>query len=603
MKKTIFSIIIIFAALSTLYAIPAKRGMITYTQPDGSKISLYNHGDEWFHYLTDENGRYFRQAEDGFFKEIPEAEFRSFAQKAAERSAEMRQKRMSAYHAGEHPAMGKKHFLVILVQFSDQSFITPNAGQVFHGMMNQAGFSDYGATGSARDYFYENSHGLFEPLFDVFGPVTLPHNVAYYGGNDNGGYDKHPEEAVIDGIKALQDQLQDLSKYDNDSDGKVDVVYMYYAGFGEADGGSADTIWPHQWYLSSAGKSLSINGIAIDKYACSNEIAAYNNKIVGIGAPVHEFSHALGLPDFYDTDYETNGQSAGLFSFSVMDGGTYNNDSQTPPYYNIVERIMLGWVEEKEVLKPIAAEGLVTIPPINENIAYYTTTDMDGEYFLYECRTNTGWDSYLPGYGMLVYHADKSQRTVKLANYSTSAYNLWGPHLGLNSINENGKHPCFYIVPAADQSNLFFGYEYYEPGGFYYYNDSKNPQIPFPGSKKVNYYTPLSWNEVKGPFNLENITFDGNKVTFTAMEQILPLDYHVIANPGKGVYALGDSFKFALESSGLDDPKSVEWYFDEVMAHGSSIVLSSPGHHTIEAIILLNDGSKQVIDLEIEVKG
>ena len=202
--------------------------------------------------------------------------------------------------------------------------------------LNKPGYSDNGATGSARDYYYDNSNGVFEPIFDVYGPIKLSQNMAYYGANDSSGNDKNPEQAVKEACQAI-DNIVDFSNYDLDGDGEVDLVYMVYAGKGEADGGSSNTIWPHQWNLSSAGVNLILDGKTVDRYACGSELNG-SGSIDGLGTICHEFGHAMGLPDFYDTDYDTNGQGRTLLDYSLMDSGSYNNDGWTPPYLNMEER-------------------------------------------------------------------------------------------------------------------------------------------------------------------------------------------------------------------------------------------------------------------------
>ena len=93
----------------------------------------------------------------------------------------------------------------------------------------------------------------------------------------------------------------DFSLYDNNSDNTVDFVYILYAGYGEADGGASNTVWPHAYSLTEAGTSLALGGKKIDKYACSNEISYLSKQHDGIGTFCHEFSHVLGLPDLYNT--------------------------------------------------------------------------------------------------------------------------------------------------------------------------------------------------------------------------------------------------------------------------------------------------------------
>ena len=603
-KKILLSLVLLLTALS-LSAIPARPGRRNFVQPDGSVIALTVHGDEWGHWLTDAQGRTVRKGADGFYRPVPEYQAQALRRQAATRRAQAR-KRQST-RAGGHIALGQKRFLVVLVQFPDRAFTTANAQTAFSNLMNQAGYSANGATGSARDYYSQNSKGVFEPFFDVYGPVTVSHEMAYYGGNDENGNDTRPEEAVYEACKLLDSGI-DYSRYDNDGDGKVDLVFMYYAGYGEADYSDEDTIWPHQWELSNAGRSLTLDGKRVDSYACSNELRGYGDlegRMVAIGTACHEFGHAMGLPDFYDTDYDTNGIAGGLIGFSTMDSGAYNNDGATPPYFNIEERIILGWLDES-ALQEFPKSGNYTLDAVYENKAYKTPTDLDGEYFVYECRDDSGWDACLPAHGLLVYHVDKSSRKVRTQDYGQiPAAELWSNWEATNSINENGSHPCFYVVPAIDQDNLKYGFVYLNEYGSSYFDSEGEglaANIPFPGAGKVKTYTAKSWNGVASDISLSNINYAGGKASFAVtMPSSYSLDYYTIKNPGKGSYQAGSTFALELNEVADRPYSSVAWRLDGVQVSGSSLTLTA-GAHCIEAVITLRDGKRQVVALDINVR-
>lgn len=591
MKKIItvlFASLFFVAAL----AVPARRGLFPHTQPDGSTIMIQKHGDEFCHWTTDASGRLVEKDAQGYYRPADASRLETRKAAARIRRTALNNSRRMPRKAGI--ASGQKHFLVILVEFSDVHFASSTANQDFTNLLNQQGYNVNGGTGSARDFYYDNSGGAFEPIFDVYGPVTLTNNQAYYGGNDSNGDDKAPEKAVQEGCQALNSSVN-FAQFDNDNDGEVDLVFMYYAGEGEADGGSEDCIWPHQWELSSARISLTLDGKKIDKYACTNEIV--DGAMCGIGTACHEFGHAMGLPDFYDTDYSTNGLSAGMFFFSTMDSGSYNNDGKTPPYFTVEERIMLGWITESS-FREFTKSGSYTIPSVANNIAYKTPTDKNGEYFVYECRGGNGWDAGLPSNGLIVTHVDKSSRSVSLSSGSSTAASLWSDWQTYNSINENGSHPCCYVVPAPEQSNLMYGYKYYSQYQDYYYSSSYDPKIPFPGSENVRTYTAKSWNGVNSDIQLSNISYSNNQVTLYATVPSFNLNYNAIANPGNGVYATGSNFALSLEESEAQPVSSVAWYFDDEPVSGSSVSLSA-GSHIVEAHLTLADGTTQILELSI----
>ena len=587
MRKYVFlALVTLFCGFQMMDAVPARPGKFTVTQPDGTRMVLQRHGDEWGHWMTDALGRMVRQDENGFYRVVSDAEAATVLQQASTRRNARRNAQEPMRSKARKSVRGQRHFLVILVEFSDLSFKEDDPNQAFTDLMNEPGYSVSGGTGSARDYYSDNSHGDFEPVFDVYGPVKLKNKYSYYGKNDSWGNDTCPEDAVIEGCQGLDDQI-DFSRYDSDGDGVVDLVFMYYAGYGEADSSDSNSIWPHQWGISSAGKELILDEVRIDSYACSNEIVGYgalSGQMTGIGTACHEFGHAMGLPDFYDTDYETNGEAGALYSFSVMCAGAYNNEGRTPPYFNYEERMLLGWVKESDYLE-FKTTGDYTIPPIDENVAYRTFTDMDGEYFIYENRTKTGWDRHIPGAGMVVYHVDKSSRVVSSGYWSVTAYDLWNNWTWSNSINAYGSHPCFYIIPAANQTSLN------------YYSER---QIPFPCGD-VNTYVPKSWNGVEGNVTFSEIAFSGGLVTLHARVFTGDLDYVTITDAGS--YKAGDRFNFGLtyNEEEVEAPAVVEWYFDDEPVRADSVTLTR-GAHVVEAVLTLSDDSRSVLTLEIEAE-
>lgn len=501
-------------------AVPAKPGPFQYTQPDGSVVTLERHGDEFLNWTTlYGTQRVVELDENGFWRpsQISEAS----REAARLRRQTVGEQRLQILHTRSRSnvsmTQGSRHIPVFLVEFPDKNFSVENPADSFSAMLNQPGYSGNEGTGSVQDYFMDNSHGRFQPIFDVYGPVMLPNEMAYYGKNRSGqGTDIRPELALFDACVILADQV-DFSIYDADGDGFVDMTLFYYAGYSEAEGASTNTIWPHQYTVqassSNEARNTRFNGKRLGNYFCTAELkGTQGTKQCGIGPTCHEFSHSLGLPDFYDTDYEKNGECMGLTSFSLMDGGCYLNESRTPPYLNAEERVMLGWMAEEEVLD--LTSGTVSFPAIQNNVAYISYCSVEGEYYLYECRDASGWDAYLPE-GMLIYHADKSM-DHRVGN--TTAYDLWNNWRYSNAINAYGNHPCFYVVPAADPNN-------------FNYKGSLSRWV-FPGASNVKSFSPKDWDGNSCGVSLSNISYADGKVSFSATVDNTRSIRGKIVNPG-----------------------------------------------------------------------
>jgi len=299
--------------------------------------------------------------------------------------------------------LGKRRGLVILAEFTDQQFKAENSQQKYDKILNAKGYtSSEGFRGSVADYFLDQSNGQFELTFDVVGPFTTHHDYSYYGSNDNEGYDLLPHEMVIEMCQAADDFV-DYADYDWDGDGEVDEVFVVYAGKGESDGGKVTTIWPHMWTLDEAmGETITLDGMIINTYACANELDA-RGALNGIGTFCHEFSHCLGLPDFYST---IGSNESVMGSFDVMDQGLYNGGGFCPPSYTAYEKMVCGW-QMPIVLgnEDVYVDGIVPISENGQTYIIYNDAWPD-EYYTIENRQTTGWDKSFPASGLLILHVD-----------------------------------------------------------------------------------------------------------------------------------------------------------------------------------------------------
>ncbi len=437
MKRLLFIAVVSLFPLCHIYAVPAKRTVFTTVQPDGSEIMIQKHGDEHFHYVTTERGDIIVKDSTGLYTyarveggeilptgtRVREGEpAPSCAVGAGSVNAElalMRSRSISA-RAGrgvstksafvERNPAGKG--LVLLVNFADVKFVTTDANGAFGEMLNSEGYSENGATGSAVDYFRASSSGEYNPHFDVFGPYDLDREMSYYGGNDRSGNDTHPDQMVVDALAKLmadQSAAVDMADYDADNDGKIDFVFVYYAGHNEAEGAGDETIWPHSWvvYPYNVEGGVQFGGKRVETYACTSELKGNGgSNMCGIGTFCHEFSHVLGLPDLYTTNGATHKT---LDSWDVMDYGPYNNNGRTPPLFSAYERFFMGWLTP-EILNSDGDYRLEELGTSNRAylVSWDGTHNLDGlspypeTFYMLEYRAREGWDTYLPGAGMMV---------------------------------------------------------------------------------------------------------------------------------------------------------------------------------------------------------
>ena len=496
MKKLLLSLTLLLLTLST-FAVPAYRGWQTKSQPDGTTIQVRLIGDEFYHYWQDQEGNVVKCDSLGYWR-VVESQPTPATIKARRQASAMLQSRPKK-------AVGSVNLaprgLVILVNFKDTKFNAANTQSDMDDLMNSISYTDNGATGSVRQFFSDQSDGQYKPDFNVIGPVTLTNNVAHYGSNDASGNDVLPGDMVVEACSIANASYGvNFTQYDHDSDGYVDFVYLIYAGKGEADGGAANTIWPHSWDVYSAAVSgyasfnesqyyarATFDGKRVLNYACSGELNGRSGARAGIGTIAHEFGHVIGLPDLYDIDYGQNYEDeATPGAWHIMDGGSYNNDGKTPPNYTIYDKYFLGW---KTPINPgVTAQNLSLIAngqsgyqgyQIASSNSLLTATNTNTVYYI-ENRQQSGWDAHVPGHGLVIWKI----------MYSQSVWEANGPNATPGTIR--------YAVVSASGATTGIG----------------TSADPFPGTKKKT-----RWEGVSSK-PLLNITEKNGIISLSYIEEV-----------------------------------------------------------------------------------
>lgn len=376
--------------------------------------------------------------------------------------------------------IGEVTLPVIMVEFSDVKLQETSTIDKLSRQLNEEGYADYDykkgmtkikANGSVRDYFLCQSGGMFRPYFEVVAKVTLNHPLAYYfGDKSETSKDTNTTECIKDAIAAAQAQGVDFSKYitnDNRASGTmtakgVPMVSCICAGYSQAGVGEQlyqynndktgrDMLWPHFTRLydtASQSYGITVGGIRFMSYFVGNELygelaMGNDNKVYiayttiqGPGVFVHEFGHALGLPDFYCTNGKVTQGTPNYWS--MMDSGPYYKNGFTLISYNAYERILCGWMRYTELGN---TPGQYTLYPFGyqdapENAvnAYVVKNPANNsEYYLLENR-QSGNDKYCTsdfGSGLLIYHV--------CFNYTNWEY---------NEVNNNSSALGYSVLPA-----------------------------------------------------------------------------------------------------------------------------------------------------------
>lgn len=513
-KKFLWVCLFVVAGVMTASAIPAHPRPMDVTQSDGSKLTVRLVGDEFYHRTMTTDGYTLLQRSNGDYVYAVESGSTLVASDVVAHNPMMRNaselsmltklqkgltdKKLAAQGKAMHASRDqlnasirtdyqKFRGLLILINYNDRTF--NYGGDYFEAMMNQKDYTGYyrtdgsfvPCTGSARDYYYDNSMGLFDPEFDVVGPVTVNYSCTSPNGTS-------VASMFISAIDALNPVI-DFSRYDGDEDGVVDMIYFVVAGYtSNFSGNNSGYLWPHQstlYYYTSQ----RYDGVYLGRYSCSGEIYGWEDYGYtdpdGIGTICHEFTHALGLMDLYDTNYDQNGQANDPGEWDIMAGGSYMDDSHTPVGFSLWERYRLGFADPVEIDEKRAGYSLEALN--TSNTGYWIASPNENEFFMLENRQQTGWDTYLPGHGMLITRVEYNQ-------YAWSR----------NTINANASHMYYELLRAGNLTG-------------------SNPSDPFPGTNQVtainNLTTPslLTWSGQANEYGLDNIAENDGIITFNVV--------------------------------------------------------------------------------------
>jgi M6 family metalloprotease-like protein/uncharacterized repeat protein (TIGR01451 family) len=509
----------IFSLPTSGLSAPVFPQPITVEQPDGTEITLIPFGNEWINgYETPEGFTVVQDKKTGFWHyakrnaggELVPSLYRVGIDKPLGLPRHVRpapqaeQGPASQGEQGPAPAYiepaaqapwpgtsGTQAVLVILVEFSDQSSVGSTAAE-WHD-------SFFGATGSVTDYYNEASYGdlTLVPAAETFtDTVGGEVNDGIIGWLDM-GYD-HPntQGSITDDNRKLTydalvaaDSYIDYSTYDTNADGYItpDELHLVIvaAGYETSYGGTTyactPNVWAHRWSLGWGNVDApTLDGVTLAHWSvdggytqfgewhqASNCGVSSSGHKATIGIMAHEMGHDLNWPDLYDTD----GSSRGVGYWSIMGYGSWLGyvPGDTPSHPDAFSKWYQGWVtplegitqtvfldqveSNREILK------LLDNPDgVDWNFGYQSGT---GEYFLIENRQKTGYDAYLPGCGLLIWHIDES---VTSSNYA----------------NADEDHPLVDLEEADGNDDLYWA------------NNAGDSGDPYPGSSGNNVFNDTS---------------------------------------------------------------------------------------------------------------
>jgi immune inhibitor A len=377
--------------------------------------------------------------------------------------------------------VGNQNILTIIVDFSDKT-----------SQVNPYEFDTLiyvNRTGTVVNYYLEVSYNQLTitaaDMPSTLGWQRAPQTYSYYVNNQN-GFGSYPQNAqkLVEDIVDQINPLVDFSQYDNDGDGFVDGLIVLHSGPGAEYTGLDADIWSHQWGINPRLK----DGVYISTYSMEPEYWASPGDMT-CGVFCHELGHVFGLGDLYDTDYTSDG----VGKWSLMAAGSWNGTlGSSPAHLDAYSRIALGFASSSQLVFNLSQASLPAVESNQMIYRVWTNGDLGDEYFLVENRQKTGYDTYLPAGGLLLWHVDLGM---------SDNDNEWWPGSG---------YPRHYQV-ALVQADGLWGLEHGTSNG--------DAGDPFPGIanvRQINGSGALNTNSYAGAATsvaLTNISNSGNDMT------------------------------------------------------------------------------------------
>lgn len=491
MKKIFTTLLLTLGMATAAHATFPVRRTIVHQQPDGSQITLTSVSNGRYTLYTTADGRAVLPAANGHYyyatrgtdgnlvatqqlatNELPKAVRHATSVLTSAQAAELLNERIPATPLlrisasaastralststddglgrygqsanGAVKSIGQPTLPVIMVNFADRAFQDTITAEKVTRFFNEEGYHDEpAARGSVRDFFVAQSNGAFKPNFKVVASVTLSNGYAYYGKDgSNGSIDPNINTFVREALAEASKSV-DFSAYCEEGTNEVPMAILMFAGPGQQssfEDGQTDYLWAK---FSQSAFTVNSGANKVRSYFIGNELLQNygkdENDIVstymdGVGLFCHEFSHALGLPDFYNT--KNSRAFATMGYWDLLDYGQYYQNGYRPVEYSAYERSYMGWLDVMELGEE---PRLATLLPLDGSQgddaprAYVLRNpNNEKEYYLFENRVKNNWHGAMMGSGMFITHVD----------YDASAWSR-------NTVNTDESHQRMQFVPA-----------------------------------------------------------------------------------------------------------------------------------------------------------
>lgn len=322
-------------------------------------------------------------------------------------------------HDGETDLVGlqeSEEWLVLRVAFPDKPHDDSIIDQIFD--IDKDGSPHL----SASQYVAQMSGGLSSLEVTIAdGTWVSQMDEGFWGADSSGirdsGLDGRGVEGLVEeSVEGLLDGVN-LSKWDYNNDGLVDRILILHSGSAQESGASSDSIWSH---FSELQEPIEVGEWTIGHYTISSLDS-------GMGTVVHEMLHQMGALDLYDVHSELPSSTwNGLGDWDIMASGNWNDNGRTPSMPGSSTLDLIGAHGVIDVDTKI--DGTYEIAPISSTSGGTRILSLEtapGERVLISFRSDIGFDSALPGHGILVEYQDMNNGNSADNTVNHDPNNAW----------------------------------------------------------------------------------------------------------------------------------------------------------------------------------
>ncbi len=299
-----------------------------------------------------------------------------------------------------------ENWLVIPISFSGDTFNSVKADSILNG------------ENSASTYIDQMTAGESVLNATILEQIWVSSEEVFFWGVDGEERDSGTNGlGVTDLVEIVVNDMlpgQDLSPWDLDGNGVLDRLLLLHSAEPQEIGGGSSSIWSH---MSGLDNPVEIGDWSVNHYTIASTRS-------GMGTIVHEMLHQMGAYDLYDvhSSLPTNNWN-GIGDWGIMASGNWNGNGASPalPSSSTLELIGIN----RTVSVDSNVGGDFELKPISNGGDSLSIFIAPGEFVRITNRGDSGFDSSLPGYGILVEQQDLNNGDSHSNLVNTDAQNSW----------------------------------------------------------------------------------------------------------------------------------------------------------------------------------